>query len=149
MYREYSARSVPAWQRARYCQDMTSAVIFPLDTSFQEPDEFDGVLRSWSLGSASVIQLQTAAARYLRREHHVRSDAGDHILVSFSANSDIAFSQDGVDLHCRRRQFFIEKTHRMSDFVQSNANEIWVLKFPIASMKRYTRSVDPFFLVLV
>lgn len=145
MYREYSARTVPAWRRARYWQDMASSVIFPLDTAFQDADKFNGTLRSWSLGEASLIQLQTDAARYLRRPHHVRSDAGDNILVSFSAHSDVGFSQDGIDLRCRRRQFFVERTNRTSDFVQTDANEIWVLKLPIASMKRHTRSIDPLF----
>ncbi|MFC7052557.1 helix-turn-helix domain-containing protein [Hansschlegelia quercus] len=124
---------------------MASAVIFPLDLSFQDGDRFSGTLRSWDLGSASLIHLQTDAARYVRRNHHVSADSGDHVLVSFSSHSDVGFSQDGVDLLCRKRQFFIEKTHQASDFVQSDFNEVWVLKLPITSLKRYTRSIDPFY----
>jgi AraC-like DNA-binding protein len=145
MYREYSAQSVTASQRSLFWQKMTSSVIFPLDSSFRDADKFTGVLKSWDLGQVSLIHLHTDAVRYLRQGHHVRGDRGDHVLVSFSSHSDVCFNQDGVELQCKKNQFFIEKTDLTSDFVQARANEIWVLKLPIALLKRHTRSIEPFY----
>jgi AraC-like DNA-binding protein len=145
MYREYSAQSVAAPQRSLFWQQMASSVIFPLDSSFQDAEKFNGTLRSWDLGTTSLIHLRTDAVRYTRKDHHVRGDCGDHTLISFSSHSDVGFSQDGVDLLCRKNQFFLEKTDTSSDFVQSGANEIWVLKLPETSLKRHTRSIDPFY----
>jgi AraC-like DNA-binding protein len=145
MYREYSVQTTPAQQRARTWQDAVSELILPFEASFRSPDNFDATLKSWDLGSVSLTWMRTDSVRYLRKTSHVQGDTQDNILVSFSSHSDICFEQDGIRLRCPKNQFFLEKGRAPSDFLQTDSNEIWVLKIPLTAARRHIRSLDPFF----
>ncbi|SFV36804.1 helix-turn-helix domain-containing protein [Hyphomicrobium facile] len=145
MYREFSVQSTPLPQRARSWQEAVSQIILPFEASFRHPDSFNAILRSWDLGTASLTWMRTDSVRYIRRVGHVQSDHEENILVSFSSHSDVCFEQDGIRLQCPKKQFFIEKGREPSDFLQTDSNEIWVLKIPLASVKRHIRSLDPFY----
>ncbi len=145
MYREFSVGCTPLPQRKRTWQDAVSQTIFPVEASFRHPDNFNAILRSWDLGTASLTWMRSDAVRYMRRLSHVQSDKEDNVLVSFSSHTDVCFAQDGIELQCPKKQFFIEKGREPSDFLQTDSNEIWALKFPLASVKRHIRSLDPFY----
>ena len=145
MYREFSVLSTPLSQRARSWQETVSEIILPFEATFRHADSFNAILRSWDLGTASLTWMRTDAVRYIRRAGHVQSDTEENILVSFSSHSEICFEQDGIRLQCPKKQFFIEKGRAPSDFLQTDSNEIWVLKFPFASVQRHIRSLDPFY----
>jgi AraC-like DNA-binding protein len=148
MHSEYLAQRIPARKRSHYWQNIVSNALYPMDVSVRSDLAFDGALKSWDLGTTSLIELQADASRYQRHSHHVQRDNADCVLVSFSAHSDIGFTQDGVDLRCRKNQFFIEKGHRPSDCIHSDVNNIWMLRLPLASVRRHMRSLDPFYLSL-
>lgn len=145
MYREYSVQTTPLPQRARTWQDAVSELILPFEASFRSPDNFDATLKSWDLGSVSLTWMHTDSVRYLRKVSHVQCDTEENILVSFSSHSDVCFEQDGIQLRCPKNQFFIERGREPSDFLQTDSNEIWVLKIPLAAARRHIRSLDPFY----
>jgi AraC-like DNA-binding protein len=145
MYREYSVQTTPMPQRARTWQDAVSELILPFEASFRSPDNFDAALKSWDLGSVSLTWMHSDSIRYLRKSSHVQGDRQENILVSFSSHSDVCFEQDGIQLRCPKKQFFIEKGREPSDFLQTDSNEIWVLKIPLAAARRHIRSLDPFY----
>jgi AraC-like DNA-binding protein len=148
MYREYLAQQIPARERSHYWQNILSDALFPMDVSVRSDLTFNGTLKSWDLGATSLIQMRADASRYQRYSRHVQRDDADCVVVSFSAHSDVGFTQDGVDLRCKKNQFFIEKGHRPSDLVQSDANELWMLRLSLASVKRHKRSLDPYYISL-
>jgi AraC-like DNA-binding protein len=145
MYREFSVEAMPPPQRIRTWQDAVSETIFPVEASYRQPESFNAVLRNWDLGTATLTWMRSDEIRYIRGTQHVQSDNEDNIIVSFSSASDIFFAQDGIELTCPKKQFFIEKGRTPSDFLQATPNEVWCLKIPLASVKRYIRSLDPFF----
>jgi AraC-like DNA-binding protein len=145
MYREFSVQTAPLPQRSRVWQEAVSQIIFPVEASFRHPDSFNAMLRSWDLGTASLTWMRTDSARYVRRISHVQSDKEDNILVSFSSHTVVCFAQDGIELQCPKKQFFIEQGREPSDFLQTDSNEVWVLKIPLGAVKRHIRSLDPFY----
>lgn len=145
MYREVSVDTMPVSQRIRTWQDVVSEAIFPVEASYRQPDSFNAVLRNWDLGTATLTWMKSEEIRYIRGTRHIKSDNEDNIIVSFSSASEIFFAQDGIELTCPKKQFFIEKGRTPSDFVQSRSNEVWCLKIPLASTKRHIRSLDPYF----
>lgn len=145
MYREFTVQTTPVPQRTRTWQDAVSEIILPFEASFRHSDSFDATLRNWDLGTASLTWMRTDPVRYVRRTSHVQRDnEEENVLVSFSSHSDICFEQDGIQLRCPKQHFFIEKGREPSDFLQTDSNEVWVLKIPLASIKRHIRSLDPF-----
>ncbi|MBS0249960.1 MAG: helix-turn-helix domain-containing protein [Proteobacteria bacterium] len=145
MYREVSVETMPVPQRIRSWQDAVSETIFPVEASYRQPDSFNAILRNWDLGTATLTWMKSDEIRYIRGTQHVQSDNEDNIIVSFSSDSEIFFAQDGIELTCPKKQFFIEKGRTPSDFIQTRPNEVWCLKIPLASVKRHIRSLDPYF----
>jgi AraC-like DNA-binding protein len=142
MFQQYAATAVSAPARAEYWQGAVSNVVFPLASSFAAPEAFRGTLKSWDLGRASVVYMASDAIRYSRERQHLAADKEECVLASFAARSDICFSQDGLELTCRKNQFLIERSHRPSLFVQPDVNEIWSLKLSISQLRPRIRTID-------
>lgn len=142
MFQEYAAAAVAVPARAEYWQDAVSSVVFPIASNFAAAEPFRGTLKSWDLGRASVIYMASDAIRYVRDRQHLAADKDETVLASFAGRSDICFSQDGLELTCRKNQFLIERSHRPSLFVQRDVNEIWSLKLPISQLRPRIRTID-------
>ncbi len=140
--RRFMAGAIPVEQRERYWGEAVSSIFFPLDVRFNDPARFSGVLEHWSFGQVSLSRFRSDPVFYTRERRHLNHGTDEDILVTFARHSDTVFSQNGVTLTCGRNQFVIERSHSPYEFVQKDANELWVLKLPLALLKQRLRSLD-------
>ncbi|WP_165837609.1 AraC family transcriptional regulator [Zavarzinia aquatilis] len=138
MFQEYAARGqMEPWQ------DAVSNVLFPVDIASDQPSDFNGRLRSWDFGDVSISYIASGPVAYRRERHHVAADEEEILLLSFATRSEFAYSQDGLDLVCRRNQCLVERSHRPSIFTQADAvNEMWVMRVPLRTVKARLRAID-------
>lgn len=138
----YNAGLVPSCNRQRYWTDSVSSILFPLQAAVTDPEAFTGVIRSWTMGALSLNYFRSGPVTYKREREHVAQDDREIILVSFAAHSDVLFNQNRSTVTCKRGQFVLERGNSPSDFVQTDANELLVLKVPADLLKQRLRSID-------
>ncbi|MCW0180826.1 helix-turn-helix domain-containing protein [Zavarzinia sp.] len=138
MFQDYAARGqLEPWQ------DAVSSVLFPVDTASAQPSDFSGRMRNWDFGDVSVAYMTSGPVAYRREQHHVAADEEEILLLSFATRSEFLYSQDGLDLVCRRNQCLVERSHRPSLFTQADAvNEMWVMRVPLRAIKPRLRAID-------
>ena len=141
-FRHYATPDMPAAQKAREWSNAVSSIFFPLDVRFDDPARFSGALENWSLGKISLSRFRSHPVHYTRDRRHLKYGSDEDILVTFARHSDTVFSQDGVTLTCGRNQFVIERSHSPYEFVQKDANELWVLKIPLGLLRQRLRSLE-------
>lgn len=138
MVQEFAAKGrMEAWQ------DAVSNILFAVDTASEQPDGFNGRLRHWDFGDVSISYMASGPVAYRRERHHVAADDEEILLLSFATRSAITYSQDGMELVCRRNQCLVERSHSPSVFVQTEpSNEMWVLRVPIRALKSRLRAIS-------
>jgi len=144
MLTEYSVDGIAPNGKARFWSDAVTCVYFPLNARPSDPFRFSGKLRNWNLGDVSLSHIKSGPIRYLREPEHLRVDKEEHLLVTFSGDSDIRFEQDRMSLTCRRNQFFIEMAHLPYVFDQLEHNDIWVLRIRASLLKWHVGCIEKF-----
>ena len=142
MTHQYATRSVIGEHRAQFWTDAVSTVLFPMASSCADPIGFDGVLKTWHLSNASLSHVQSGPVSYHRERHHLSHDVEEEILVSFSGQSELVFTQNDRTLKVGRGQFVVQRGHAPYELRQAEANEILVLKLPAAMLAQRLRSID-------
>ena len=92
--------ATPVHDRSRHWHDAIATAYFPLELQFRNADSFSGDLSIWTLGDVSLSRLTSDALQYRRLPHHVKSERGEHFLVTVPARSEVFFSQCGKDVRC-------------------------------------------------
>lgn len=142
MTHQYATSSVTGAHRAQFWTDAVSTVLFPMTSSCVDPMGFDGLLKTWHLSNASLTYVSSGPVSYHRERHHLCHDREEEVLVSFSGQSELVFTQNDKTLKVGRKQFVVQRGHAPYELGQAEANEILVLKLPAAMLAQRLRSID-------
>lgn len=138
----FTTSSLPSAQKAQFWTDTVSSVLFPMASSCANPAGFDGTLRSWELGGASLCYVKSGPVTYRRERRHLVSDVEEEVLISFSGQTELVFTQNDKTLRCGRKQFVVQRGHAPYELRQAETNEILVMKLPAALLMQRLRSLD-------
>jgi AraC-like DNA-binding protein len=132
---EYSKSAAEPIGRSNYWRKAVSDAFFPLDTIFREEDSFDGDLKNWSLGLASLARLRSDAILYKRSPRQVLMEREKTLLITVPELAEVSFEQCDRETRCAPGGFLIERGDAPYEFQQSGRNSLWVLKVPSAALR--------------
>ncbi len=138
----YATSSVPGRSKQHFWAEAVSTVLFPIAPSCVNPMQFDGTLKSWSLGRSSLSYVKSDPVTYRRERTHLTCVVEEEVLISFSGLSDLVFTQNDRTLTVGRKQFVIQRGHMPYELRQGGTNQILVLKLPATKLAHRLRSID-------
>lgn len=130
--------------RSTYWHQTIAEAYFALNLTFGDAANFNGELRSWTLGAVSLSRLRSGALQYRRLPKHLSGDSEEQLLVTIPARADVFFSQCGHDVHCRPGSYIIERSHEPYEFSHSEDADLWVLKIATRALAGRLRAPDRF-----
>lgn len=139
-----TTRGIDKAARSRHWHETIGRTYFPLDLTFQRPEEFDGELTSWDLGTVSLSRLTSDALLYRRLPRHMAVQRAEEFLVTVPAKSEVRFSQCGKDIRANPGAFFIERSHEPYDFSHAAFADLWVMKLSADMLAGRVRAPDRF-----
>lgn len=132
---EFSTQATEPGARSSCWQNVISDTFFPLDTVFRDDDRFNGDLKCWSLGLASLSRLRTDAILYRRNQRQVLTEREKTLLITVPELAEVQFEQCNRETRCRPGGFLIERGDAPYEFRQPGANSLWVLKVPSSALR--------------
>jgi AraC-like DNA-binding protein len=142
MLQSYATDAVIGTKKQQFWTDAVSEVLFPIGSSCSNPLGFEGRLRSWNLGDASLAYVKSDAVTYRRERRHLARDVEEDVLVSISGLSDLVFTQNDRTLTVGPKQFVIQRGHLPYELRQAETNDILVFKVPAPRLAHRLRSID-------
>lgn len=136
-----TAAAVPA-VRKQLWDEAVSRTYFPLELTFHAAPRFSGELDVWALGKLSISRNVSDGLLYRRHERHLLHEREENYLITVPEQSEIRFKQDGKEVQCRPGAFLIERSHLPYDFSYAEANALWVLKVPSATLRARIRQPE-------
>jgi AraC-like DNA-binding protein len=132
---QYSTLATEAVGRSDYWRNAISSAFFPLDTVFREKDRFNGDLKCWSLGLASLSHLKSDAILYRRNQRQLLTEREKTLLITVPELAEVSFAQSNRETRCKPGGFLIERGDAPYEFQQSGPNSLWVLKVPSSALR--------------
>lgn len=139
-----STRGLNPDARARHWSESIARTYFPLEVSFADADRFQGEIASRAFGAVGVSRLRSQPLLYRRRQHHLREESGESILVTIPDTGAIHFEQCAVETRCGPGGYLIERSYEPYTFGYSAPVDLLVLHIETEGMGRRLGSIDPF-----
>ena len=125
-----------AWART------LSETYFPLSARCHNTAEFQGELRSWSLGILGLSDMRCDGVLYHRRRSDFANEKDSSLLITIPHAGDVHFSQAARSTKCGPGGFLVERGDMPYEFWHGRRNRLWVLKVPTASVRSRLGSTD-------
>ncbi|OAN80006.1 AraC family transcriptional regulator [Sulfitobacter sp. EhC04] len=119
-----------------------SDTYFPLSAKCARPDAFKGSLQSWKLGNLGLSEMNCDGVKYIRSKSHFAHEQESSLLITIPHKSDICFQQGTRDTSCSPGSFLVERGDLPYEFSHVQANKLWVLKVPTASVRSRLGATD-------
>lgn len=116
-------------------QSVVSDTFFPLDTTFNTPDTFQGDLDTWSLGIVGLSHMRCDGVLYKRHKRHFLNEVDSSLLITIPRLGDVGFSQNARKTTCSPGAFLVERGDLPYEFWHAQTNELLVLKVPSESVR--------------
>lgn len=121
-----------------------SDTYFPLSAKYHNDTEFDGSLKSWSLGILGLSEMECDGVLYRRKRTDFANENNSSLLITIPHKEDVHFTQGSRDTKCSPGGFLVERGDMPYDFWQAKRNRLWVLKVPTASVRARLGETDRF-----
>jgi len=116
-------------------QSVVSDTFFPLDTTFQEQESFQGGLNTWDLGLVGLSHMRCDGVLYKRHKRHFLDEIDSSLLITIPRLGDVGFSQNSRTTTCSPGAFLVERGDLPYEFWHEQTNELLVLKVPSESVR--------------
>lgn len=126
------------WHRA------IAEAYFALNLQFGDAANFNGELKSWTLGAVSLSRLRSGSLQYRRLPKHLARDNEEQLLVTIPARAEVYFSQCGYDVRCSPGSYIIERSHEPYEFSHTEDADLWVMKIATRALAGRIRAPDRF-----
>ena len=126
-----------AWART------LSKTYFPLSVDCHNTAEFQGELRSWSLGALGLSDMACDGVLYHRRRTDFANEKDSSLLITIPHAGDVHFKQAARSTKCGPGGFLVERGDMPYEFWHGRRNKLWVLKVPTASVRARLGAGDP------
>jgi AraC-like DNA-binding protein len=119
-----------------------SETYFPLSAEFNNDSEFEGTLKSWSLGNLGMSEMECDGVLYHRKRSHFANEKDCSLLITIPHKGDVHFKQSSRDTRCSPGGFLVERGDMPYEFWHGKRNKLWVLKVPTASVRSRLGATD-------
>ncbi len=119
-----------------------SETYFPLAAECHNASEFQGQLKSWSLGVIGLSEMECDGVLYRRRNNHFANENDNSLLITIPHKVDVNFHQASRDTKCGPGGFLVERGDMPYEFWHGKRNKLWVLKVPTASVRSRLGATD-------
>ena len=119
-----------------------SKTYFPLTAECHNTSEFQGELRSWSLGNLGLSDMACDGVLYHRRRTDFANEKDSSLLITIPHVGDVNFKQESRITKCAPGGFLIERGDLPYKFWHGRRNKLWVLKVPTASVRARLGATD-------
>lgn len=130
--------------RSTYWHQAIAEAYFALNLTFGDAANFDGELRSWTLGAVSLSRLRSGSLQYKRLPKHLARDTEEQLLVTIPARAEVYFSQCGHDVRCSPGSYILERSHEPYEFSHAEDADLWVMKIGTKALAGRLRAPDRF-----
>lgn len=130
--------------RSTYWHQAIAEAYFALNLQFGDAANFNGDLRSWTLGAVSLSRLRSGSLQYRRLPKHLARENEEQLLVTIPARAEVYFSQCGHDVRCSPGSYIIERSHEPYEFSHAEDADLWVLKIATKALAGRLRAPDRF-----
>ncbi len=125
-----------AWART------LSKTYFPLSAECHNTSEFQGALRSWSLGILGLSDMTCDGVLYHRRRTDFANEKDSSLLITIPHAGEVNFKQAARSTKCAPGGFLVERGDIPYEFWHGRRNKLWVLKVPTASVRSRVGATD-------
>ncbi|MBZ8119273.1 helix-turn-helix domain-containing protein [Roseovarius sp. LXJ103] len=119
-----------------------SETYFSLEAECHNAAEFQGELKSWSLGVMGLSEMECDGVLYHRRREHFAKEQDASLLITIPHKGDVHFKQAARDTKCGPGAFLVERGDMPYEFWHAKRNRLWVLKVPTASVRSRLGATD-------
>lgn len=119
-----------------------SETYFPLSAECHNVAEFQGTLKSWSLGILGLSEMECDGVLYHRGRTHFANEKDSSLLITIPHKGDVHFRQASRDTKCGPGAFLVERGDMPYEFWHGKRNRLWVLKVPTASVRSRLGATD-------
>lgn len=119
-----------------------SETYFPLSAECHNPAEFQGSLKSWSLGVLGLSEMECDGVLYHRKPAHFADETDNSLLITIPHQGDVHFHQASRETKCSPGGFLVERGDMPYEFWHPKRNRLWVLKVPTSSVQSRLGAAD-------
>lgn len=139
-----STAGIAPASRSTYWHQAIAEAYFALNLTFGDAANFNGELRSWTLGAVSLSRLRSGSLQYRRLPKHLAGETEEQLLVTLPARAEVYFSQCGHDVRCSPGSYIIERSHEPYEFSHAEDADLWVMKIATKALAGRLRAPDRF-----
>lgn len=138
----FSTASCAAGDKNRVWAQTLSKTYFPLSAECHNTAEFQGELRSWSLGILGLSDMECDGVLYHRKRTDFANEKDSSLLITIPHRADVHFKQASRSTRCGPGGFLVERGDMPYEFWHGKRNKLWVLKVPTASVRSRLGATD-------
>lgn len=143
MHTTCSTYLLPYRDREAYWKEVIEKTYFPLEVEFRNPNDFQGQISQWELGSLGVSRLESSATRFKRIQQQI-DESEPYFLITAPSQKRVEFTQAGRTVICNPGAFILERSDLPYEFSFNQDNELWVIRVPVSLLRSRIREPERF-----
>ncbi len=139
---QFTTAYCAAEDKNRIWAETLSKTYFPLSAECHNKSDFQGELRSWSLGILGLSDMACDGVLYHRKRTDFANERDSSLLITFPHRGDVHFKQAARSTKCSPGGFLVERGDMPYEFWHGKRNKLWVLKVPTSSVRSRLGATD-------